>query len=45
MERLLQEMQARDLGVPRAAAEAELGEAQRCEWGLPSRAELGGPWG
>ena len=39
VERLLQEMRARDLGIPRAAAEAELGEAQRCEWGPPSRAE------
>ncbi|XP_059754515.1 laminin subunit alpha-5 isoform X2 [Balaenoptera ricei] len=29
VERLLREMRARDLGVPRAAAEAELGEAQR----------------
>uniref|UniRef100_A0A8C6EG09 Laminin subunit alpha-5 n=1 Tax=Moschus moschiferus TaxID=68415 RepID=A0A8C6EG09_MOSMO len=29
VERLLQEMRARDLGIPRAAAEAELGEAQR----------------
>lgn len=29
VERLLQEMRARDLGLPRAAAEAELGEAQR----------------
>ncbi|XP_044604120.2 laminin subunit alpha-5 [Equus asinus] len=29
VERLLREMRARDLGAPRAAAEAELGEAQR----------------
>lgn len=32
VERMLGEMRARDLGAPRAAAEAELGEAQRCEW-------------
>ena len=39
VERLLQEIRARDLGVPRAAAEAELREAQRCEGGPPNRAE------
>ena len=32
VERLLGAMRARDLGAPRAAAEAELEEAQRCEW-------------
>ena len=31
VERLLGEMRARDLGAPRAAAEAELDAAQRCE--------------
>lgn len=37
VERLLREMRARDLGAPRAAAEAELGEAQRCEWCQPQQ--------
>ena len=40
VERLLQEMRARDLGLPRAAAEAELGEAQRREWCRPSRGRV-----
>ena len=32
VERLLGEMRARDLGAPRAAAEAELDKARRREW-------------
>lgn len=32
VDRLLGEMRARDLGAPRAVAEAELDEAQRREW-------------
>lgn len=32
VERLLGEMRARDLGAPRAVAEAELDAARRCEW-------------
>lgn len=38
VERLLWEMRARDLGAPRAAAEAELAAAQRCEWCWPWQA-------
>lgn len=33
VERLLWDMRTRDLGAPRAVAEAELVEAQRREWG------------
>lgn len=33
VERLLWDMRTRDLGPPRAVAEAELAEAQRREWG------------
>lgn len=33
VERLLQDMRTRDLGAPRAVAEAELAEAQRRKWG------------
>lgn len=40
VDRLLGEMRARDLGAPRAVAEAELDEAQRCKW-LAQRAEVG----
>lgn len=44
VERMLREMRARDLGAPRAAAEAELGEAQRREW-RPWPTGRGGPQG
>lgn len=42
VDRLLREMRARDLGAPRALADAELGEAQRREWCGPRRAGVGG---
>lgn len=46
VERLLWEMRARDLGAPRAAAEAELAAAQRREWCWPWQAGWGeaGTW-
>lgn len=40
VDRLLGEMRARDLGAPRAVAEAELDEAQRRKWSA-CRAEVG----
>lgn len=48
VERLLWDMRTRDLGAPRAVAEAELTEAQRREWGqtVSGRAAQGGrDWG